>query len=185
MSLLLAFMATTLSFAGDSTTELRTLDDSARMVRVSVPAGEVTVSRDASLATIELRTTPMNWDDTCELEILGALRTRVQVKRPFLPRQECSMNVDLRLPPGVDVIVDMGQGSVALNGLVSDASVRLDEGDLVLTDVRSDLTVRMGNGQISGTHSSQLVEMSLTDEKITLQGVSQVAAEAVDSGDAT
>jgi len=183
VSLLIAFMATSLSFAADSSTELRNLGDSARSIRVTVPVGDVTVTRDASLTDIELRTTPINWDSTCELEVLGALRARVQVKRPVLPRHECAMSIDLRLPPGVALTVNLDDGDAALNGLVSDARINLGEGNLSLTDVRSELTVRMGNGQITGTHSSQMVDMTLTNEKVTLDGVSQIAADTADSAD--
>jgi len=182
MSLLLALAAGSFAHA-DSMTEVRRIDNEVRHVRIDIDMGEVAVVRDASLKEVEVFTTPIDWDETCDLEIHGSLRTRIYVKRPFLPRADCAVSLEVRLPPGIGLTVDMGEGDVALNGLVNDAKIVVDNGNLTLMDVRGDVDINMKSGTVKGTHSSQQVDLALTNEKVTLEGVSMMATEVVDSSE--
>jgi hypothetical protein len=176
MSLLLALAATTLSYA-QAPQEVRQLSDDLNHLRVDVPAGTVTVTRDPAVQVAELRTTQISWQDGCTLGIAGTLRTRVYVEKPFLSRVTCELGVELAVPPGVDVSVRLGSGEVELNKLASAVSVNIGEGALHLNDVRGDLTVRMDQGTISGTHSSKNVDVVLNDEKMELKGTPLLASE--------
>jgi len=171
--------------AGDAV-EVRALDAGVDHLHIELPAGEVTVERVAGLRHVEVRTRRLAWDDTdCAIEVSAhRRRAHITVEKHRTSRDRCEASIELRLPGAADVVVELGEGEVALRGLTGESRVRIASGALTIDGVRGPLAVRMDRGVIAGTHSSQDVELRLDEGEILLQGVPRVASDAAPAGDA-
>lgn len=185
ISLFLALAASSLVHASDTDLERRNLNEELRHLRVDLPSGQLTATLDASLSKAEFRLRKVSWGEGCKYTVEGNIRTRIVVDEPALSSVVCTVEVDLQLPAGVAVSLMVDEGAVVLDGLTSDARVRIDEGALTLTDVRGGVSVKMKSGTVSGTHLGETIDVTLTNEGLELEGEPPVVDDSDDSDDST
>jgi hypothetical protein len=140
-------------------------------LRIAVPQGHVSVVADAAATAIALTIDRARWSDACSLTV-GVEGTEAVVRgvRTGGPTRTCRADVEARVPPATTVVIDLGNGDVALAG-VAGAAVEIDLGDLVVTSVAGKLDAEIGSGNLVGSFVGDALTAKVGGGQVRLAGL--------------
>lgn len=112
--------------------------------------GEVTVRVDDSLKRAEVVAVDRRPGRSCHVTVEEE-RRRSQVTFGPKPKEDpsaCRADLEVRLPPGVALTIELGVGEVHVPTFEDDLSIRVRDGNVRLGSVTGDLTVEVTAGDV-------------------------------------
>lgn len=133
--------------------------------------GSVLVRRDANASQTLLYANPRGWAEDCDLEFGGdAQNARAEVTRGRA-LSRCTTDFELVLAGDTQVDISMRSGQVTLQELDSAVAVDLGRGSVWLDGARGPLDLRVDSGRIRGDSASQELVASVGLGKLRLEGL--------------